>query len=53
MWSLNKVFTGGGTHEINSQLTEARDSLQKVDIKGRDVILGKISVGGETTFRLQ
>lgn len=30
---------------MNSQLTKARDSLQKADIKGGDVILGKISVG--------
>lgn len=32
---------------MNSQLTKARDSLQKADIKGGDVILGKISEGGE------
>lgn len=41
------VIEESGTRKINSQLTQARDSVQKADIKGGDVILGKISVGGK------
>lgn len=45
---VNKVWA----RKINSQLTKARDSLQKADIKGGEVILGKISVGSKTNIEV-
>lgn len=37
-------------HKIGSQLTKARDSLQKAGVKGGDAILGKVSVGKKTNI---